>query len=498
VFFGIIFLTCRAKEKIMLTKKLIEINRYAQNLLREENLDRITAVELARRLHPDLLKDSAHRPGLPLRNLLRDKKILGAYQGENQRWFIKRIEDFTNIYSVKEIQEMAGFETPKPIYDRIKKGEIPQSTLNDDESGQKVFRKEDIIPWIRNHTNSTKTNFQHFDKQALELRDRADHLLGQIAAHNSELPLELQSPMKELVDALEGFSKDTPSPLSFQIPTAGNSITGMDLRKGQVRITKENKQYFPTNDAIVVIKHGSDIYNIRFKYRETRSCVLFIGKELSSKLNLRSGGSLSIMKNSDFEYELLNDNPILHPEKESDINENLDVVLKGNPSDNNWSSQEFELVGSIGELLNTKLPRMKSLRKCGVYKIVTPLNYTPKFKSEDEVEASHNVVSPWSLERLKDKWVNDTNIIYIGLAGARSPRSLRKRLSDLLRHASGRITDRGPHKGGELTFQISGFEDFEIWIKPTNGPPHPRNLEKQLLADFVNKYSKLPFANRQF
>ena len=47
-------------------------------------------------------------------------------------------------------------------------------------------------------------------------------------------------------------------------------------------------------------------------------------------------------------------------------------------------------------------------------------------------------------------------MLYYGLAGAKSPRPLRSRLNDLIKHSKGRITDRGPHKGGEIQFRPSG------------------------------------------
>ncbi len=162
------------------------------------------------------------------------------------------------------------------------------------------------------------------------------------------------------------------------------------------------------------------------------------------------------------------------------------------------SETEYHFIGLLGELFNAGLPQLKLLNSSGIYKVLTPPDYTFNLKSELEVLSSNNVISPWPTSKLQEKWVENTTVIYIGLAGARAPRSLRKRLSDLLRHGRGNTTDRGPHRGGEIMWQLFGYEQFEIWAKPTGDPPIPRQLEKELLADFVNRYSKLPFANRQF
>jgi hypothetical protein len=71
-----------------------EINAYLQEHLRSEGLSEISAVEAARALdRAGLLRDSKGRPGLPLRELLRDGRIAGADQRpprENGRWFVTR------------------------------------------------------------------------------------------------------------------------------------------------------------------------------------------------------------------------------------------------------------------------------------------------------------------------------------------------------------------------------------------------------------------------
>ena len=69
---------------------------------------------------------------------------------------------------------------------------------------------------------------------------------------------------------------------------------------------------------------------------------------------------------------------------------------------------------------------------------------------------------------------------------------------DLIKHGSGKITDRGPHKVGEILWQLKQYEKLFLWILPTEGPTTPRNIENTILHTFNNKVGKLPFANRQF
>lgn len=126
------------------------------------------------------------------------------------------------------------------------------------------------------------------------------------------------------------------------------------------------------------------------------------------------------------------------------------------------------------------------------------MGYFLAFIEPEQAIATGNVISPWSVDRLERKWVPDSDVLYIGLAGSRSPRSLRKRLNDLIRHASGRTSDRGPHKGGEIIWQLRNYESFAITAAATDGPPVPRQMETALLDQFMSAHGgSLPFANRQ-
>lgn len=162
------------------------------------------------------------------------------------------------------------------------------------------------------------------------------------------------------------------------------------------------------------------------------------------------------------------------------------------------SNYGFTKIGKISELFEIGLPNLFELNSCGVYSITVPNCYTPNFHNEKESLQNGNVISPWSLFNLRNKWVDGVEIVYFGLAGSKSHRSLRKRLSDLIRHGKGLTTERGPHKGGEILWQLKGYEEFSIWVKPTGNPPRPRETELELLNQFFAATGKLPFANKQF
>lgn len=96
------------------------INRYLQDRLKQENLHEVTAVQAALWLHQaDLLKDSASRPGLPLRNLLREGRISGQHQEPNGRWYIRvcghdRYEPIAQAEPAKPEMPIQRVETDQP------------------------------------------------------------------------------------------------------------------------------------------------------------------------------------------------------------------------------------------------------------------------------------------------------------------------------------------------------------------------------------------------
>ncbi len=181
------------------------------------------------------------------------------------------------------------------------------------------------------------------------------------------------------------------------------------------------------------------------------------------------------------------------------IPKNSIAGLTGNPSTIDFlTKNRFEKLGSLSQLLKKGLPDIEKLSLCGIYAISVPKGFVPEYYSPEEIIIRGNVINPWSVEKLKSKWVPGSDVVYYGLAGKKSFRSLNDRLDDLLRHGSGRISSSGPHKGGEIVWQLKKYETFDVWIFPTGNPPEPRNHEEFILKTFHKEMNKLPFANRQF
>jgi diadenosine tetraphosphate (Ap4A) HIT family hydrolase len=95
------------------------INRYIQRRISSEDVDEVTANDAAKWLdEAGLLKDSLHRPGLNLRNLLRAGLIEGSVQRppeKNGRWFIRIACPFCERLERMDIEgEAASFPDAFP------------------------------------------------------------------------------------------------------------------------------------------------------------------------------------------------------------------------------------------------------------------------------------------------------------------------------------------------------------------------------------------------
>ena len=96
------------------------------------------------------------------------------------------------------------------------------------------------------------------------------------------------------------------------------------------------------------------------------------------------------------------------------------------------------------------------------------------------------------LSGLKEKWVDDTEVLYVGKAGGSKTRAtLRSRIRQYLRFGSGEPVG---HWGGRYIWQLRDSRELLLCWKPTPRL-EPRELEKELLGEFEKVYGKLPFAN---
>jgi len=155
------------------------------------------------------------------------------------------------------------------------------------------------------------------------------------------------------------------------------------------------------------------------------------------------------------------------------------------------SMNEFGFTGfiPIGELMKdlTILPKNK-----GVYKILYMAETPPVFLTTGTGGFFKGRDPNVSIDILKENWVEDTKVIYIGKAGGHdSLATLNARIKQYLHFGQGK---KASHRGGRLIWQLKDSKDLLICWKVLIDE-EPRNVEKNLIYDFKNIYNKRPFAN---
>ncbi|MGD9487151.1 MAG: hypothetical protein AB7W47_03975 [Calditrichaceae bacterium] len=147
----------------------------------------------------------------------------------------------------------------------------------------------------------------------------------------------------------------------------------------------------------------------------------------------------------------------------------------------------FEKIGALMSNECVNVPNVK-----GIYLVL--INEKPNFleKNTGGHFKRKNPTVPISI--LESNWVDNAIVIYIGKAGGgTSKATLKSRLKQYMKFGSGQPVG---HWGGRLIWQLSDNKEFTICWKATPND-NPRELEKDLIAEFENNYSKKPFANLQ-
>ncbi len=95
-------------------------------------------------------------------------------------------------------------------------------------------------------------------------------------------------------------------------------------------------------------------------------------------------------------------------------------------------------------------------------------------------------------KELEKNYVDNSLVVYIGKAGSPEGKAtLFSRLGQYLRFGKGKKVG---HWGGRLIWQLANHKDLIICWKPTFDKD-PREIEKELIQEYVKKFNKRPFAN---
>jgi len=123
----------------------------------------------------------------------------------------------------------------------------------------------------------------------------------------------------------------------------------------------------------------------------------------------------------------------------------------------------------------------------GVYVIIRRTKTRPEFLPVGSGGHFKKKDPNVSTTELSDNWVNNANVVYIGM----TTKTLHKRLSDYLDFGQGE--DVG-HWGGRYIWQLRDHEELLVcWKEMPKGSP--KDYERELILDFKKKYGERPFAN---
>lgn len=155
-----------------------------------------------------------------------------------------------------------------------------------------------------------------------------------------------------------------------------------------------------------------------------------------------------------------------------------------------WSAEGLGANGFTGFVAFADLPNIEVPRGPGVY-IVTRVGVEPRFLRESPAGRFKGKDPTVSAARLESRWLQ-SDVVYIGKAdgGAKGGRGLRKRLDEFRRHGAG---DPIGHWGGRLLRQIADSANLLVCWRTTDGSAE--DFESELIADFVDTFGSLPFAN---
>lgn len=124
----------------------------------------------------------------------------------------------------------------------------------------------------------------------------------------------------------------------------------------------------------------------------------------------------------------------------------------------------------------------------GVYVVLRTEKTPPSFLRRSRGGRFRGRDPTVSTRRLKARWVDSTDLLYVGKAD-----ELKERITALCEFAKGR---RVGHWGGRFLWQVRGHEAFLVAWLPSAGRD-PFDVERCTLLEFKDRYGRWPFANIQ-
>ncbi|MEH7380279.1 hypothetical protein V7138_07340 [Bacillus sp. JJ1533] len=159
---------------------------------------------------------------------------------------------------------------------------------------------------------------------------------------------------------------------------------------------------------------------------------------------------------------------------------------------NNFKSiKEYGFEGylSVSQLINDHsiIPHNR-----GVYMVLYTPDCCPEFVTKGSGGFFKGKDPNVPIEELRDNWVSDTKVIYIGKAGGgKSTATLNSRIKQFVKFGTGKNV---AHSGGRHVWQIENNHDLIICWKelPVD---EPNDVKRNLIRGFKKKYKKRPYGN---
>ncbi len=106
----------------------------------------------------------------------------------------------------------------------------------------------------------------------------------------------------------------------FYLPHKNNSITRADIDKGVLRITVDAKIYFPDQDTEVKVIVNGLSKSVAYRKKNQRSDLLYVGKDIMTKLSVRNRTRLKFTRLSTHEFLIENDSFLFASSETDEIN----------------------------------------------------------------------------------------------------------------------------------------------------------------------------------
>lgn len=157
-------------------------------------------------------------------------------------------------------------------------------------------------------------------------------------------------------------------------------------------------------------------------------------------------------------------------------------------------AEPIDLSGFTGWVTFSELPTADVPREPGVYVVVRPTDDPPQFLAESPAGHVKGRNPTVPVAELEEQWVDGTRVVYIGKANVgigKRKRGLRKRLDEFRRFGAGK---RSRHTGGRRIWQLADHGELLVGWRVTDDADAV-SAETAMLADFVARFGRLPFAN---